>query len=163
MERTFIAIKPDAVQRGLIGQIIERFEQKGFKLIGLKLMHVSREMAEEHYGEHRAKPFFGGLVEFITSGPIVAMAWEGQNVVESARKMMGATNPKEAAPGTIRGDFSVDLGRNVIHGSDSVESAERELKIFFKHEELLSGWSRSSEGWVYEKPEAAKTPAGAAR
>jgi len=157
MERTFIALKPDAVQRGYVGEIVARFERKGFKLIGMKLMQVTRAMAEEHYGEHREKPFFGGLVDFITSGPIVAMAWEGDNVVESARKMMGATNPKDSAPGTIRGDFAVDLGRNVIHGSDSVTSAERELKIFFAADELLSGWARTTEGWIYEKP---KTPAG---
>ncbi|HEY9744954.1 MAG TPA: nucleoside-diphosphate kinase [Oculatellaceae cyanobacterium] len=156
MERTFIALKPDAVQRGLIGEIITRFERKGFKLVGLKLMNVTRAMAEEHYSEHSAKPFFKGLVDFITSGPIVAMAWEGDNVVETARKMMGSTNPKDAAPGTIRGDFSVDLGRNVIHGSDSVASAERELKIFFAEGELLPSWNRSTEGWVYENP---KTPA----
>ena len=157
MERTFIALKPDAVQRGYIGEIITRFERKGFKLVGMKLMQVTAAIAEEHYGEHRAKPFFKGLVDFITSGPIVAMAWEGDNVVETARKMMGATNPKDAAPGTIRGDFSVDLGRNVIHGSDSPASAERELAIFFKKEELLSGWARTTEGWVYENP---KTPVG---
>lgn len=156
MERTFIALKPDAVQRGLIGEVIARFERKGFKLVGMKLMNVTREMAEEHYGEHSAKPFFKGLVDFITSGPVVAMAWEGDNVVETSRKMMGATNPKDAAPGTIRGDFSVDLGRNVIHGSDSVASAERELKIFFTSNELLPSWSRSTESWVYENP---KTPA----
>lgn len=159
MERTFIALKPDAVQRGLIGDIIKRFEQKGFKLIGLKLMQVSKAQAENHYGEHKEKPFFGGLVEFITSGPIVAMAWEGSNVVASGRTMMGATNPKDSAPGTIRGDFSIDLGRNIIHGSDSVDSAERELAIFFSKEELLTGWGRTTEGWIYEKPEAAKTPA----
>ncbi len=156
MERTFIALKPDAVQRGYIGEIVARFERKGFKLVGMKLMQVTRAMAEEHYGEHKEKPFFKGLVDFITSGPIVAMAWEGDNVVESARKMMGATNPKDSAPGTIRGDFSVDLGRNVIHGSDSVASAERELKIFFEASELLSSWNRASEGWIYENP---KTPA----
>ncbi|MGE0201859.1 MAG: nucleoside-diphosphate kinase [Candidatus Melainabacteria bacterium] len=162
MERTFIAIKPDGVQRGLIGDIVTRFERKGFKLAGLKLMQVSKAMAEEHYGEHKDKPFFGGLVEFITSGPIVAMVWEGSNVVLTARQMMGATNPKDAAPGTIRGDLSVDLGRNVIHGSDSVASAEREIGIFFQPAELVSGWCRSTEGWVYEKPEAAKTPASCA-
>ncbi len=156
MERTFIALKPDAVQRGLIGEIITRFEKKGFKLVGLKLAHITRATAEEHYGEHKERPFFKGLVDFITSGPIVAMAWEGDNVVETARKMMGATNPKESAPGTIRGDFSIDLGRNVIHGSDSVASAERELKIFFSADELLPSWNRSTEGWVYENP---KTPA----
>lgn len=156
MERTFIALKPDAVQRGFIGDIITRFERKGFKLAGMKLMQVTREMAEEHYGEHRDKPFFKGLVDFITSGPIVAMCWEGDHVVETARKMMGATNPKDSAPGTIRGDFSVDLGRNIIHGSDSVQSAERELNIFFRSDELLSGWARTTEGWIYENP---KTPA----
>jgi nucleoside-diphosphate kinase len=156
MERTFIALKPDAVQRGYIGEIIARFERKGFKLVGLKLLQVTRAMAEEHYGEHKEKPFFKGLVDFITSGPIVAMAWEGDSVVESARKMMGATNPKDSAPGTIRGDFSVDLGRNIIHGSDSVASAERELKIFFESGELLPSWNRTTESWIYEKP---KTPA----
>ncbi len=156
MEQTFIALKPDAVQRGYIGEIIQRFERKGFKLAGLKLMHLSREKAETHYGEHKDKPFFGGLVEFITSGPIVAMAWEGNNVVAEARKMMGATNPKDSAPGTIRGDFAVDLGRNIIHGSDSVESAQRELSIFFEPGELVCNWDRSTEKWVYEKPEPAK-------
>ena len=159
MEHTFIALKPDTVQRGHIGEIVARFEKKGFKLVGMKLMQVSRQLAEEHYGEHREKPFFKGLVEFITSGPIVAMVWEGSNVVAEARKMMGATNPKDSAPGTIRGDFAVDMGRNVIHGSDSVASAERELKIFFRENELLPGWARSTEEWVYENPEPAKTPA----
>ena len=154
MERTFIAIKPDGVQRGIIGDIVTRFERKGFKLIGMKLMQVTRAMAEEHYGEHREKPFFKGLVDFITSAPIVAMAWEGDNVVASARAMMAATNPKDSAPGTIRGDFAVDMGRNVIHGSDSPTSAERELKIFFQSGELLSGWDRSTEAWVYENPKA---------
>ena len=156
MERTFIALKPDAVQRGFVGDIITRFERKGFKLVGMTLMQVTRAMAEEHYGEHSGKPFFGGLVDFITSSPVVAMAWEGNNVVETARKMMGATNPKDSAPGTIRGDFAVDMGRNIIHGSDSVESAERELKIFFAPGELVSSWNRSTEAWVYENP---KTPA----
>jgi len=156
MERTFIALKPDAVQRGYIGDIISRFERKGFKLVGMKLMLVTRAMAEEHYGEHKGKPFFNGLVDFITSSPIVAMAWEGNNVVETARKMMGATNPKDSAPGTIRGDFAVDMGRNIIHGSDSVASAERELKIFFGPAELVSSWDRANEAWVYENP---KTPA----
>jgi nucleoside-diphosphate kinase len=149
MERTFIAVKPDAVQRGLIGRIINRFEQKGFKLAGLKFMQVSQELAQEHYGEHRGKPFYNGLVSFITSGPIVAMVWEGENVVASARTMMGATNPKDALPGTIRGDFSTDIGRNVVHGSDSVENAQREIGIFFRPEELVS-WTRTIEPWIYE-------------
>lgn len=157
MEQTFIALKPDAVQRGFIGDIVSRFEKKGFKLVGLKLMRVSQSLAEQHYGEHSQKPFFKGLVDFITSGPIVAMVWEGNNVVASARQMMGATNPKDALPGTIRGDFSVDLGRNIIHGSDSVESAQREIGLFFGQNEILSGWDRTTEGWVYETPE--KQPA----
>src|SRR6478609_1455177 len=150
-ERTFVALKPDAVQRGLIGELIGRFESKGFKLVGLKFMSVTREMAENHYGEHKEKPFFGGLVDFITSSPIVAMAWEGENAVASIRTMMGATNPKDSAPGTIRGDYAVDMGRNIVHGSDSPASAERELKIFFKDGELVS-WSRCPEAWFYEKP-----------
>ena len=157
MERTFIALKPDAVQRGFMGEIITRFERKGFKLVGMKLMQVSRKMAETHYQEHSQKPFFKGLVDFITNGPILAMAWEGDLVVESARKMMGATHPKDALPGTIRGDFAVDLGRNIIHGSDSVPSAERELAIFFAPDELLPSWSRASEAWIYEKPQAPAT------
>jgi nucleoside-diphosphate kinase len=152
-ERTFVALKPDAVQRGLIGELIARFESKGFKLVGLKFMSVTREMAETHYGEHKEKPFFGGLVDFITSSPIVAMAWEGENAVASIRTMMGATNPKDSAPGTIRGDYAVDMGRNIVHGSDSPASAERELKIFFKDGELVS-WKRCPEGWFYEKPQA---------
>lgn len=160
MERTFIAIKPDGVQRGHVGEIITRFERKGFKLVGMKFMQVDKQTAETHYGEHKGKPFFDGLVSFITSSPIVAMVWEGNNVVASARTMMGATNPKESAPGTIRGDFAVDLGRNVIHGSDSPASAEREIGIFFKAEELAGCWNRANEGWVYENPEPAKTHAG---
>jgi nucleoside-diphosphate kinase len=151
MEKTFLALKPDAVQRGLIGELITRLERTGFKLVGMKLMQVSPAQAEAHYGEHREKPFFGGLVAFITSGPIVAMAWEGPNVVAMMRKLMGATNPKDALPGTIRGDFSVDLGRNIIHGSDSPDNGERELAIFFKPEELLS-WTPCTTPHVYEKP-----------
>nr|3VVU_A Chain A, Nucleoside diphosphate kinase [synthetic construct]3VVU_B Chain B, Nucleoside diphosphate kinase [synthetic construct] len=137
MERTFVMIKPDGVQRGLIGEIISRFERKGFKIVAMKLMRISQELAEKHYAEHREKPFFSGLVDFITSGPVVAMVLEGKNVVEVVRKMIGATNPKEAAPGTIRGDFGMSVGKNVIHGSDSLESAEREISLFFKDEELV--------------------------
>ena len=149
MERTFLAIKPDGVQRGLVGDVIQRFERKGYKLVGMKLMQVSRETAENHYGEHKGKPFFEGLVGYITSAPIVAMAWEGNNVVAAARQIVGATNPQNAAPGTIRGDFAVDIGRNIIHGSDSVASAERELGIFFKAEEL-TGWERHNDRWIQE-------------
>ncbi len=148
MEKTFLMVKPDGVQRNLIGQIIARFEQKGFNLIGAKLMLISPEMAEKHYGEHVGKPFFDGLVKFITSGPVFAMAWEGENVVQISRTMMGATKPTEAAPGTIRGDFAVFMGKNIIHGSDSVESAERELGIFFKTEELLC-YDKHISAWTY--------------
>ncbi|NEP18882.1 MAG: nucleoside-diphosphate kinase, partial [Leptolyngbya sp. SIO4C1] len=122
MERTFIMIKPDGVQRGLVSDILSRFERKGFTLVGMKLMAVSRELAEKHYDVHREKPFFGGLVDFITSGPVVAMVWEGEGVVASARKIIGATNPLTAEPGTIRGDYGITIGRNIIHGSDAVET-----------------------------------------
>ncbi len=149
MERTFVAIKPDGVQRGLVAEIIRRFETKGFKLVGLKMMVVDKTTAEKHYAEHKERPFFAGLVSFITSGPVVAMVWEGNNVVASVRKMMGATNPANADIGTIRGDFCVDIGRNIVHGSDSVESATREIGIFFKPEEL-HGWNRTSEPHLYE-------------
>ena len=149
MERTFLAIKPDGVQRKLIGEIIRRFEAKGFTLVGLKLMSVSRELAETHYGVHKEKPFFPGLVTFITSGPVVAMVWEGKGVIASARKIIGATNPLNAEPGTLRGDFGVDVGRNIIHGSDAPETAEQEIKLWFKDEELV-GWEPSITSWIYE-------------
>lgn len=148
MERTFLMVKPDGVQRNLIGEIVSRFERKGFQLVGAKLMNVSRELAEKHYAEHKERPFFGELVDFITSGPVFAMVWEGENVIAVARQMMGATNPKDAAPGTIRGDFGITVGKNVIHGSDSPESAEREISLFFKEEELLS-YSKSINEWIY--------------
>ncbi|PPS45732.1 nucleoside-diphosphate kinase [Chroococcidiopsis sp. TS-821] len=149
MERTFLAIKPDGVQRGLVGEIISRFEAKGFTLVGLKFMQVSRELAEQHYGVHREKPFFAGLVDFITSGPVVAMVWEGDGVIAAARKMIGATNPLNAEPGTIRGDFGVDIGRNIIHGSDAPETATQEVSLWFKDEELVS-WQSSLSSWIRE-------------
>ncbi|ABB15304.1 nucleoside-diphosphate kinase [Carboxydothermus hydrogenoformans] len=149
MERTFIMVKPDGVQRGLVGEIISRFEKRGFKLVGLKLMQISRELAETHYGEHKGKPFFEGLLNFITSGPVVAMVWEGKEVIATAREMMGATNPLKAQPGTIRGTYGIDVGRNVIHGSDSPESAAREIALFFKEEELLS-YEKTLDTWIYE-------------
>lgn len=149
MERTFLAIKPDGVQRKLVGEIIRRFEAKGFTLVGLKLMSVSRELAETHYGVHQEKPFFPGLVNFITSGPVVAMVWEGKGVIASARKIIGATNPLNAEPGTLRGDFGVDVGRNIIHGSDAPETAEQEIKLWFKEAELVS-WEPSLTSWIYE-------------
>ncbi len=149
MERTFLAVKPDGVQRGLVGEIISRYEAKGFTLVGLKLMQVSRELAEQHYGEHKERPFFSDLVNFITSGPIVAMVWEGKGVVASARKVIGKTNPLDSDPGTIRGDFGVDIGRNIIHGSDAVETAQREIALWFKPEELAA-WEPTLKQWIYE-------------
>ncbi|WP_088240352.1 nucleoside-diphosphate kinase [Calothrix rhizosoleniae] len=149
MERTFLAIKPDGVQRGLVGEIIRRFESKGFTLIGLKFMNVSRELAESHYAVHRERPFFPSLIEFITSGPVVAMVWEGEGVVASARKMIGATKPLSAEPGTIRGDFGVSVGRNIIHGSDAIETAQTEVNLWFKDEDLVS-WQPSMTSWLQE-------------
>nr|1HLW_A Chain A, NUCLEOSIDE DIPHOSPHATE KINASE [Dictyostelium discoideum] len=137
-ERTFLAVKPDGVARGLVGEIIARYEKKGFVLVGLKQLVPTKDLAESHYAEHKERPFFGGLVSFITSGPVVAMVFEGKGVVASARLMIGVTNPLASAPGSIRGDFGVDVGRNIIAGSDSVESANREIALWFKPEELLT-------------------------
>ncbi|MFM7389450.1 MAG: nucleoside-diphosphate kinase [Vampirovibrionales bacterium] len=148
-ERTFVAMKPDAVQRGIIGEILSRFERKGLKLCGLKMMQVSKELAETHYVEHVGKPFFEDLVGFITAGPIVAMVWEGENAVEICRKIIGKTSPMEADPGTIRFDFAQISQRNVVHGSDSVTSAEREIGLFFDQDEVLDDWARSNESWIY--------------
>lgn len=149
MERTFLMIKPDGVQRNLVGEIIRRFEAKGFTLVGLKLMSVSKELASQHYDVHKERPFFSGLVEFITSGPVVAMVWEGEGVIASARKIIGATNPLNAEPGTIRGDYGVTVGRNLIHGSDALETAQQEVSLWFKEEELVS-WQPSLTSWLYE-------------
>jgi nucleoside-diphosphate kinase len=148
MEKTFLMVKPDGVQRNLIGEIVSRFEKKGFQLVGAKLMQIPTELAEEHYSEHKERPFFGELVDFITSGPVFAMVWQGENVIATARAMMGSTNPKDAQPGTIRGDFGVTVGKNVIHGSDSPASAEREINLFFKPEELVA-YSKDSDKWIY--------------
>lgn len=147
MERTYLMIKPDGVQRNLIGEIVSRFERKGFTLVAAKLMTVSRETAETHYAEHKERPFFGDLVDFITSGPVFAMVWEGENVISTARTMMGATNPADAAVGTIRGDFGVRVDMNVIHGSDSPESAKREIGIFFSDAEL-NDYEKTVNKWV---------------
>ena len=148
MEKTFLMVKPDGVQRELIGEITSRFEKKGFQLVGAKLMTISKELAEEHYGEHKERPFFGDLVEFITSGPVFAMVWQGENVIGTARLMMGVTNPKDAAPATIRGDYGLTVGKNIIHGSDSHESAEREINLFFKQDELVE-YSKLMNNWIY--------------
>lgn len=149
MERTFIMVKPDGVQRNLVGEVIRRFEAKGFTLIGLKLMKVSRELAEKHYDIHKEKPFFENLVSFIVSAPVVAMAWQGEGVVAAARTIIGVTNPLSAAPGTIRGDFGISIGRNLIHGSDAVETAQREINLWFNPEELVS-WEPTLSTWLYE-------------
>ncbi|MGK7882928.1 MAG: nucleoside-diphosphate kinase [Crocosphaera sp.] len=149
MERTFIMIKPDGVQRGLVGEVIGRFETKGFTLVGLKFMSVSRELAEEHYDVHKERPFFGSLVDFICSSPVVAMVWEGEGVVASARTLIGATNPLSANPGTIRGDFGVSVGRNLIHGSDAIETAQKEIALWFTEKELVS-WEPTVNTWLYE-------------
>ena len=149
-ERTFVMAKPDAVQRGLVGEIVSRLEDRGLKLVGAKFMQIDRDLAEDHYGEHEGKPFFDGLVGFITSGPVMAMVWEGQDATAQVRRMMGETDPAESDPGTIRGDFGLDLGRNVIHGSDTEPgSNEREIDLFFDDDELVE-WEKVDESWLYE-------------
>ena len=149
MEKTLVLLKPDAVQRGLVGEIVSRLERTGLKIVGMKMMAVSDELAHRHYGEHVGKPFFAGLTSFITSGPLVAMAFEGGDAVAIVRKTMGATNPAESPPGSIRGDFGSDIGRNLVHGSDSPESAERELALFFADGELLD-YARAADAWIRE-------------
>ena len=149
MERTLVLVKPDGVQRGLIGEVISRLERRGLKLVGMKLMQVDDGLARQHYGEHVDRPFFAGLVNFITSSPVVAMAWEAENAVEAVRNTIGQTNPTASPPGTIRGDLGLDIGRNLVHGSDSPESAIRELALFFTASELLD-YSRSNDGWIKE-------------
>jgi len=149
MERTLVLVKPDGVQRGLIGEVISRLERRGLKLVGMKLMQVDDALARQHYGEHVDRPFFGGLVDFITSAPVVAMAWEADNAVEAVRNTMGQTNPTSSPPGTIRGDLGLDIGRNLVHGSDSPESAQRELSLFFSDGELLD-YSRANDPWIKE-------------
>ena len=150
MERTLIIVKPDAVQRGLTGEIIKRFEQRGLKIIGMKLLRVSRNLAEKHYDVHRERPFFAGLVEYITSAPVLVMALEGSDAIVAARTTIGATKPSEAAAGTIRGDYSLEIGRNLVHGSDSPENGALEVANFFSDAELYSGWARDVDRWVFE-------------
>ena len=149
MDRTFLMIKPDGVQRNLVGPIIQRIEDKGLKIVGMKLMQVPRELAERHYGEHVGKPFYEKLVSYITSGPVVPMVIEGEEAVGVIRSMLGATDPKKSALGTIRGDYGIQIGRNVVHGSDSPESAAREIALWFSDEELLA-YEKASDKWVYE-------------
>ena len=149
MERTLVLIKPDGVQRGLVGKIVGRLESKGLKIVGMKLIKVTEELAEQHYGEHTDKPFFVELVKFITSSPVVAMAISGDNSVQVVRSVMGSTDPQQASPGTIRGDLGLSIGMNLIHGSDSTESAARELELFFRSSELLN-YERDLDNWVIE-------------
>lgn len=149
MERTFVMVKPDGVQRGLVGEIIRRFERRGLKIVALKMLRISPELAARHYAEHQGKTFFAGLVEYITSAPVVAMVLEGKDCVSLVREMMGATDPGKAAPGTIRGTYGMDIGRNVIHGSDSRASAAREIALFFTEPELCD-YSQSLASWIYE-------------
>nr|CAH0100740.1 unnamed protein product [Daphnia galeata] len=149
LERTYLMIKPDGVQRGLVGEIIKRFEQKGFKLVALKFVQPTEEMLQKHYADLSGRPFFAGLVKYMASGPVVAMVWEGLNIVKTGRQMLGETNPADSKPGTIRGDFCIQVGRNIMHGSDSVESANKEIALWFKDEELVS-WQPAEKVWVYE-------------
>jgi nucleoside-diphosphate kinase len=149
MERTLILIKPDGVQRGLMGEIIGRFERRGLKLAGMKFIKMSRELAERHYAVHKGRPFYVDLVNYITSGPVVAMAWEGKDAIKAARNTIGATNPVDATAGTIRGDLGMEIGRNLVHGSDSPENGVKEMNLFFSEEELVA-WDRVNEDWIHE-------------
>lgn len=149
MEQTLVLVKPDAVQRGLIGEVIARLEKRGLKLVGAKFLLVSRSLAEQHYAVHKGKPFYEGLVTYITSAPVMAMVWEGPNAVAAVRQTMGATRPTEAAPGTLRHDFALTIGRNLTHGSDTPENAEKEVALWFKEDELVS-WQRPTDSWIFE-------------
>ena len=148
-ERTLVLVKTDGVQRGLIGEMVSRLERRGLRLVGMKLMRIDEDLAGRHYAEHRAKPFFDGLVEFITSAPVVAMVWEGPGAVALVRSMMGATDPARAAPGTIRGDLALSIGLNLIHGSDSVERGGEEVALFFRDDEMVE-WERTLDRWLLE-------------
>ncbi|KRX10242.1 Nucleoside diphosphate kinase [Pseudocohnilembus persalinus] len=148
-ERTFLMIKPDGVQRGLVGEIIARFEKRGYKLVAMKFMQASEELLKEHYADLSSKSFFPGLVKYMASGPVVPMVWEGKDVVKQGRRMLGETNPLASNAGSIRGDYCIDVGRNIIHGSDAVESAQKEIALWFNEKELQN-WNSSSFSWVYE-------------
>jgi nucleoside-diphosphate kinase len=150
VERTLVLVKPDGVQRGLIGEVIARLERRGLRLAGAKFIAVSRELAETHYAIHQGKPFYAPLIEYITSAPVMAMAWEGPQAVAAVRQTMGATRPTDAAPGTVRHDFALEVGRNLTHASDTPENGEKEVSLWFRPEELVS-WERSVDRWVFEK------------
>lgn len=149
MEKTFVMVKPDGVQRGLVGRIVQRFEERGVRIVAMKMMRIPRELAERHYAEHEGKVFYEPLLSYITSGPVVCMVLEGENCVAAVRTMMGKTNPQDAGPGTIRGDFSQVTGRNIVHGSDSPESAKREIKLFFNDYEIQK-YEKADEAWLFE-------------
>lgn len=149
MESTLILVKPDGVQRNLIGEIVARFERRGLKLVAMKFLQMSEELAAAHYAVHKGRPFYDGLLEYITSGPVLAMVWQGKDAIAAARSTMGVTNPVAAAPGTIRGDFGLEIGRNLVHGSDGPETAAREISLFFADHELVH-WDRSNDGWIRE-------------
>ena len=150
MERTLVLVKPDGVQRGLIGEVVSRLERRGLRLVAAKFMQVSRELAETHYAIHKGKPFYDGLIEYITSAPVMAMVWEGPNAIAAVRQTMGATRPTEAAPGTVRHDFALEAGRNLTHASDSPENGEMETALWFRPEELVR-WKRDADRWIFEK------------
>lgn len=149
MERTLVLIKPDGVQRGLIGEIIARLERRGLRLVGAKFLQVSQELAETHYAIHQGKPFYDGLIAYITSAPVMAMVWEGPNAIAAVRQTMGATRPTEAAPGSVRHDFALEVGRNLTHASDSVENGQTEVSLWFTDQELVP-WKRAIDPWVFE-------------
>ena len=150
MERTLVLVKPDGVVRGLIGEVISRLEHRGLRLVAAKFIQVSQELAETHYAIHKGKPFFDGLIQYITSAPVMAMIWEGPNAVAAVRQTMGSTRPTEAAPGSLRHDYALDIGRNLTHASDSVENGEKEVALWFKPDELIS-WKRDIDRWIFEK------------
>lgn len=149
MERTLVLIKPDGVQRGLIGEVISRLERRGLRLVGAKFLHVSLELAETHYAIHKAKPFYDGLIAYITSAPVMAMVWEGPGAVAAVRQTMGATHPIEAAPGSVRHDFALEVGRNLTHASDSVDNGQAEVALWFSEAELVT-WGRAVDPWIFE-------------
>ena len=150
MERSLVLVKPDGVQRALVGEVISRLERRGLRLVAAKFMQVSRELAETHYGIHKGKPFYDGLIEYITSAPVMAMVWEGPNAIAAIRQTMGATRPTEAAPGSLRHDFALEVGRNLTHASDTPENGANEVSLWFKKDELVD-WSREVDRWVFEK------------
>ena len=149
MERTLVIAKPDAVQRGLIGEVIGRLERRGLKLVGMKMIQMDKDLAHEHYGVHEGKPFFDGLIAYITAAPVVVMVWEGPQAIQVVRRTMGATKPVEAAPGTLRADYGLEVGRNLVHGSDGVDTAQKEIALFFDEAELLQ-WDRDTDRWILE-------------